>query len=228
IYKAIAFKEPPYECGRRETRLEFDSPHFGGPSWFDQIVQYVAPGEIVIGATNCTTDVERQRQLERLVEFDSLTGAYSRHATLNRLREECGRIQNRGGLLGLLMLDIDDFKFINDHCGGHTVGDRVLKEICVRIQTHLRNSIDRLGRMGGDEFLILIPGANLQDTISVGNRILQVAHQPFDPKFTVSIGAIEVSKIEGLTADDLHDVSLKRVDDALYKAKDLGRARVSS
>ena len=134
---------------------------------------------------------------------------------------------NRGRLVSVLALDVDFFKNVNDTYG-HDAGDRVLQELAGRIRASVRSS-DLACRSGGEEFVIVLPGADAQTAERVGERIRKtVAAKPFlaapgcHLTVTVSLGVAGLISVED-TPEDL----LKRADQALYRAKREGRNRVS-
>lgn len=118
----------------------------------------------------------------------------------------------------LLLVDIDDFKLINDSFG-HDVGDKVLIELVTTIKNIIRDN-DFIVRLGGDEFLVLLPNTNLSHAKVVANKILSKINslENGNKNFTVSIGSSEY------TIDDM-DISclIKKADNSLYKAKNMGK-----
>jgi diguanylate cyclase (GGDEF)-like protein len=143
------------------------------------------------------------------------------------LRKEIERAQRFGRPLSVLMLDIDNFKGVNDSFG-HQRGDEVLIEVTRRMLGEIRANIDVVGRYGGDEFVILLP-----ETPSGGARVVAekirtaMRSQPFvgasaDPLTVTSSLGISTYPEDGSTAEDL----LGRTDAALYRAKAEGRDRV--
>ena len=115
---------------------------------------------------------EAQRVAEELAHTDTLTGTRNRGAILDILEAEIARADRDGTTLGLGMLDIDHFKDVNDTCG-HAAGDEVLREVVWRIETVLR-PYDTLGRFGGEEFLLVVPGVDLQELRQVCERARRV------------------------------------------------------
>ena len=119
------------------------------------------------------------------------------------------------------MCDIDHFKSVNDRYG-HLVGDEILKEVVDEIKSSIRDS-DILARWGGEEFIILLPNTSEKNAIIVANKIVRKIE---NRKFKV-VGNITMScGVSEVTPNDTLNVWFKRVDDALYKAKDRGRNRV--
>jgi len=165
-------------------------------------------------------------RLQRLAALDPLTGVYNRRFGLGRLHEEFGRAVRSQSPLGLLMLDIDHFKSVNDTYG-HLVGDRVLKMVCSIARSSLREG-DVLLRYGGEEFMVVLPAASLEDIRKAGERIRQAVE---DASVTDGDRTIAVTISIGGTAYpntevDREDTMIQKADDALYRAKSSGRNRV--
>ncbi|MBI4998762.1 MAG: diguanylate cyclase [Rhodocyclales bacterium] len=170
--------------------------------------------------------MELQRELEREAHTDVLTGCVSRRHFLDVTRLELARSRRHDEEVSLLMLDLDHFKAIND-LHGHLVGDLVLQKM-VQVCTATLRSEDTIGRLGGEEFAVLLPETGRDRALEVAERLcagLAAAEVPLDGepaiRFTVSIG------VATLTADDFSvSAMLDRADHALYKAKRRGRNRV--
>lgn len=168
---------------------------------------------------------EARHQLETLAMTDGLTGLFNRRQILLRLEEECERARRREDGLSCLMLDVDHFKQVNDEFG-HQKGDEVLKMIAEQLRTVLR-VYDAVGRYGGEEFIALLPGADLATATAVAER-LRVAIQtlvllptPLGPRpTTVSLG------LARWKPSDTVDTLIHRADEALYRAKAGGRNRI--
>ncbi|KQP45100.1 diguanylate cyclase [Pseudorhodoferax sp. Leaf274] len=168
---------------------------------------------------------ERLRsEFEHLANHDSLTGALARRVVLQDSTLEFGRWQRFEHGFALLMVDVDHFKRINDG-HGHAAGDRVLARVVDALGQALRN-IDRLGRYGGEEFLVLLPETGAGEARMVAERMRQaVAALPATdkvPACTVSVGVACVRH-----GDTSLAAVLARADAALYQAKRLGRDRVA-
>ena len=161
-----------------------------------------------------------EQELERQASRDHLTGAYNRRAFDSALRQAMQEAEQDGQPLSLLLLDIDHFKAVNDR-HGHDVGDRVLQSVAERLSASLRSS-DLLARWGGEEFAILLPGTPLKGAATFADRLrTQIAEQRLHGiSITVSIG------IGGLRAGEGPEPLLRRVDAALYRAKNAGRNSV--
>lgn len=162
-------------------------------------------------------------RLERLAALDPLTGVYNRRFGTTRLREEFGRTLRTNAHLGVLMLDIDHFKQVNDTYG-HLTGDRVLQRLAKIARSVMREG-DILVRYGGEEFLAILPGASRNDVAKVANRLNRMVAESnimegeVVIQVTVSIGG--VSYPENDVANEIELV--ERADQALYKAKESGR-----
>jgi diguanylate cyclase (GGDEF)-like protein len=161
---------------------------------------------------------------------DPLTGLWNRGAILDLLRRETQRRQRSGGRLGVMMIDLDRFKQINDS-HGHLIGDVVLREVVRRLRATIR-PYDFIGRYGGEEFLILVPSCNHDDLLASAERLrLCAASTPIQTQdgpisSTISVGLISVAD-QG--QDPLEDEHLLRASDAaLYRAKANGRNRVET
>jgi diguanylate cyclase (GGDEF)-like protein len=162
---------------------------------------------------------------EQLACVDGLTGVYNRRHFLALAEIEWSRFQRYGRPLALLMLDIDHFKSVNDRYG-HDVGDTVIKSVAQMLQKHRRAS-DFVGRLGGEEFALMLPEATLDNAVAAGERFRQ-----FIADGTVKAGEISLSVTAsiGVSASDEDTAGivelLKQADVALYRAKHSGRNRV--
>lgn len=165
-------------------------------------------------------------RLQRLAAMDPLTEAYNRRFGLSRLHEEFTRSVRSGSPLGVLMLDLDHFKAVNDTYG-HLVGDRVLRAAAAACRRIIREG-DILIRYGGEEFLILVPGAALANLAELGERVRRaiaatvVAEGDQRIGITVSIGGASFPEQDVESSDALVELA----DSALYVAKRGGRDRV--
>jgi diguanylate cyclase (GGDEF)-like protein len=165
-----------------------------------------------------------EEQLYRQAHYDELTGLPNRVLTLDRLNQAIAVAHRRKLSSALLLIDLDNFKNVNDTIG-HEAGDRLLREAARRLGECVRED-DTLARMGGDEFVIILPGIDDTFTVrKVAERVVETFSQPFtldgsDHFVTTSIG-IALFPTDGSTAQDL----LRNADLALYKAKEQGRNR---
>jgi len=170
---------------------------------------------------------EIQQQFEYLAITDGLTGIFNRRHIMTRFNEEFERAQRLKKNLGCIMIDIDKFKSINDEFG-HLVGDEVLREVSVRIKNSIR-IYDVLGRYGGEEFLVVLPDTDFDNTRSLAERIREnvkanmflATDMPLHIHITISLGITRITD-----GDSAIDDIIKRADDGLYKAKNSGRDRV--
>jgi diguanylate cyclase len=165
--------------------------------------------------------LEEQRQQAMI---DSLTGLSNRAGLQKRMDEEYDRWQRYGGQLLLVVLDVDHFKSINDRFG-HLAGDKVLRLIATQLSRRLRKT-DYIGRFGGEEFVVLMPGTSLeQGAIALEELRAGIEASPFHFKnepvpVTISIGYTQFCQ-----GDSLDNV-FERADQAMYRAKHEGRNRV--
>lgn len=166
----------------------------------------------------------RNTELERLATTDDLTGLYNRRFLARELDRLIQRARRHGHLLSVAMLDIDEFKSINDH-HGHAAGDSVLVELAARIQRRLRGD-DMVARWGGEEFLLVLPETPPEGTAVVAESVrVAIGDEPF----LLSGGALEVTASLGWAtwqSIDSSDDLLRRADLALYAAKAAGRDTV--
>jgi diguanylate cyclase (GGDEF)-like protein len=177
-----------------------------------------------------TTDLElqvseRTRVLERLAYADPLTGLLNRRGMIDRIDVERNRLKRTGGRLGVVLLDIDHFKKVND-AHGHDFGDRALVHVASRIRSVMR-SYDVCARWGGEEFLVIVPDVSDAQALALTAEKLraQTASSDIAPempgvRLTVSVGAHLADPAETL------DHMLKAADGAMYEAKQAGRNRV--
>lgn len=167
---------------------------------------------------------ENERLTHRAL-VDDLTKVWNRGAVMEVLGKELRKALETDCPTGILLLDVDHFKAVNDTYG-HQVGDHVLREVAERMRATLRPK-DSVGRFGGEEFLIVLPGCGKRDILDVAERLLStVSDAPFEAEgykvpVTVSIGA--TMAVEGAQSEDL---LVKAADLALYRAKQGGRNRV--
>jgi two-component system cell cycle response regulator len=162
-------------------------------------------------------------KLEHHASTDQLTGAGNRHDFIERIEAEIARVKRGGAPFSLLSLDLDHFKAINDKYG-HVTGDQVLRGFVQKCLSTLR-PYDHLARVGGEEFMMLLPGATLEAAHVIGDRLRStIAGRPFETEsgksieLTISIGASEF----GRDGDTL-DAFLRVIDKRLYRAKHEGR-----
>lgn len=165
---------------------------------------------------------EAQRtQLESLADHDALTGAFNRRSLTRELRATIEAARRSGAPAGLLLMDLDQFKCVND-IKGHEHGDRVLVEFTNLVRSHAREA-DRFFRTGGEEFLLLAPGTGAAQLRTIAERLRAAAEATLrcgEQPVTVSLGAAVLRPGEG------ERQWLARADAAMYEAKREGRNRV--
>lgn len=165
--------------------------------------------------------------LRWLSERDPLTEAFNRRAFMTYLERAFSRIRRDGTPVAVMMIDLDHFKKIND-AHGHSVGDVVLKKFTALTNENLRTE-DVLGRVGGEEFAVLLPGATNEGAAVIAERVRDACQNtPITfgsavVQFTVSIG---VADVDARSGEDTVDVVMRRADIALYRAKNDGRNQV--
>jgi diguanylate cyclase (GGDEF)-like protein len=180
--------------------------------------------EAVAGTQSALLDVQRANlKLEYLAATDPLTGAGNRRQFIERIESEIARCRRTGGALSLLSLDLDHFKEIND-LHGHQAGDEILCGFVKKCLEAIR-PYDFIARVGGEEFMVLLPGARHEAACAVGERLrLAIAGGTFkignlpSINLTISIGVSEFGP-DGDTLDAL----LQAADQRLYRAKHEGR-----
>ncbi len=180
----------------------------------------------LVGYLLMLTDITERKKAEQTIQYmayhDNLTGLPNRLLFNDRLQQEMARCRRNNDILAIMVLDLDQFKAINDTLGHHA-GDVLLKSISLRLQNTIREC-DTVARMGGDEFLIVLSKlASRSRAMDVGKRILQAVSAPLDIEDTqvainVSIG-IAFFPVDGDDADTL----IKTADKAMYRAKEQNR-----
>lgn len=159
-----------------------------------------------------------QQKLAKISQTDALTEAYNRKGILDQLDR---LVDDRNVTqFSMLIFDIDRFKNINDTLG-HPVGDKCIRTLAHIARANLREG-DSLGRYGGDEFIILLPGADTETAFRVAERFRQRVQETADPHFTISIG-YATYPYDGRTGKDL----LSFADQGLYLAKERGKNRAA-
>lgn len=183
-------------------------------------------GEIVGGIivnVDITDRIGMEERLRLAAETDELTQALNRRRFLEVLDEEINRAVRYARPLSLIMFDVDRLKEINDS-GGHEAGDRALVWLCEVVRSAVRKN-ESLARFGGDEFMLLLPETRLQAAIKTADRLCKSLAQRRDAApapLACSFGVCEYA------AEETGDEFIRRVDQALYKAKSEGRGCVSA
>jgi diguanylate cyclase (GGDEF)-like protein len=184
---------------------------------------------LVLHAAKKHRDTERLvvalREQERLAVVDSLTGLYNRRFFDAALQLEVERTQRSGGRIGLLVIDLDHFKNVND-AHGHLVGDEILREVARRLNRAIRTG-DIVARHGGEEFVVLLPGGGPEQIAEIGERC---RHSIADGPMSANGGKLAVTASVGGASWPDHGQTVRAVfeaaDAALYRAKQAGRDRV--
>ena len=165
---------------------------------------------------------ETMQQLTFAASHDNFTGLLNRSSIENLLQKNMAECNKNAQPFSAIMVDVDFFKQVNDYCG-HDVGDKVLLQVAHTIQDHVRPT-DFAGRWGGDEFVILLPGQPLENAKIIAERLREHIYitglMPNDTPITASFGV--TTSLAGESEIDFY----KRMDNALYKAKEAGKNQV--
>lgn len=184
----------------------------------------------VVSVICISKDITERKQMEdrlaRMAQFDALTDLPNRALFNDRLLHAMAQAKRDQGRLALMSIDLDRFKPVNDTYGHH-VGDLLLQAVARRMQDCVRES-DSVGRIGGDEFFILLPAIDdVADALKVANKVHAALSQPFDLDEATSV---RISSSIGITLfpDHGHDALrlYKQADRAMYRAKAGGRNQV--
>jgi diguanylate cyclase len=166
------------------------------------------------------------KRIEELAELDELTGASNRRSIMRMLEEEIARCRRNGSPCSIALIDLDWFKRIND-AYGHPTGDEVLRTFSITMFANIR-SVDRFGRYGGEEFLLVLPDMDTERAARALDRlrtiIADLDWSAFSPGMKVTISA----GVATLYPSETSDTFLARADSALYAAKAQGRNRITS
>ncbi len=159
--------------------------------------------------------IKSVRDLEHSAFYDPLTGAYNRNFIEEYVQEEIRKAKRLKGRFCILLLDLNDFKLVNDRYG-HSIGDRVLKMVVRELKESMRD-YDLIARWGGDEFLVVLPLERGAEVLDVANRL--------SSNFRVRYGSLEVTLSVGYACYPNDGDSLERLvsvaDDRMYRAKTL-------
>ena len=169
---------------------------------------------------------EAYRRIEELAELDELTGSYNRRCIMRMLGEEITRARRIETRCSIALIDLDWFKRIND-AHGHPTGDEVLRTFAITMFANIR-TVDRFGRYGGEEFLLILPDTPHDVAARILDRqreiIAELDWSAFSPGMSVTISA----GVATLAPGEAPDALLARADSALYAAKARGRNRIAS
>jgi diguanylate cyclase (GGDEF)-like protein/PAS domain S-box-containing protein len=184
------------------------------------------PAAVVLTFHDVSARRDHEAELRRLAEVDDLTGLPNRRAFLNALADHLASRRREDARGALLVLDLDHFKELNDALG-HVVGDRALVNAARAMEDRLRSS-DLVGRLAGDEFAVLLRGANQREAEQVAAALVERLRQERVPTtqggsrpLSASIGVVPLSGAAGASVDR----ALQSADDAMYAAKAAGRDR---
>jgi diguanylate cyclase (GGDEF)-like protein len=168
---------------------------------------------------------EAYERIEELAELDELTGSFNRRCIMKMLDDEIARVHRSKMPCSIALIDLDWFKRIND-AYGHPTGDEVLRTFAITMFANIRN-VDRFGRYGGEEFLLVLPGTPEDDAARILDRlraiIADLDWSAFSPGMQVTMSA----GVAMLRSDENPDTFLARADSALYAAKAGGRNRIA-
>ncbi|NTY59098.1 diguanylate cyclase domain-containing protein [Mycolicibacterium sphagni] len=168
--------------------------------------------------------VKAEQQLERLARFDTLTGLANRAEAISRLESALAQPPANGAHLGILFCDIDHFKTIND-TWGHGIGDTVLATLAARVSESVRHG-DTVGRTGGDEILVVLPGVHSIDEVArIGEQIRRRAAEPIHQSGTTIHATMSIGATIADPGESVASITA-RADAAMYQAKSSNRNTV--
>ncbi|MEJ7732110.1 MAG: diguanylate cyclase [Polyangiaceae bacterium] len=191
----------------------------------DFVTKPFSSAELIARVENQIALARMHRQLARVADIDPLTSLWNRRKLMSSLRTELTRSVRTSRSVSLLVLDVDHFKLVNDR-HGHPVGDAVLVDLA-RLLGRDRRAYDGLGRLGGEEFAVVLPDVAAQAAAGVAERIRALVESASlgglgAGAVTISIGVAEAPYGSGDSVEALY----KRADQELYAAKESGRNRV--
>jgi diguanylate cyclase (GGDEF)-like protein len=177
--------------------------------------------ELAQRAGPAIANAHRFREARQLADLDALTGLHNRRYFHETLAREVSRAQRYGRRLAIVVFDLDDFKAINDRIG-HLAGDAVLAEIAERVRDAVR-AADIPCRVGGDEFAVILPESSMDDADQLYHRVRGAVSS----RAVAQAGRLNLSAgIAELTEDDDPTTFFERADEALYRAKELGKGQL--
>jgi diguanylate cyclase (GGDEF)-like protein len=176
--------------------------------------------EIFTEQTPASVALDRLAELERLAYLDPLTGLANRRYAEITLNARIDELQRYGWLFGVIFIDIDNFKKVNDE-HGHEYGDEVLKMVAKTLQNSVR-SFDVISRWGGEEYVAVIANVHGDELFATANRCRALVERSFMPsipslRVTISVGAVLASE------NDTAESVVKRADELMYRSKRAGR-----
>jgi diguanylate cyclase (GGDEF)-like protein/PAS domain S-box-containing protein len=181
-----------------------------------------AVGGIVLNCHDVTDLKALERQLRQLAFHDALTGLANRALLVDRMGHALERAGRRNQSIGVLVLDLDDFKVVNDSLGHHA-GDALLKHVGTRITSALRTG-DTAARLGGDEFAVLLEDVSSEaEALTVANKLIDAVRVPLEVAGREVAVGLSVGVVLSSRASDSVDDLLRQADLALYRAKTEGK-----
>jgi diguanylate cyclase len=169
---------------------------------------------------------EAYKRIEELAELDELTGSFNRRRITQMLDEAITRAQRNKSPCSVALIDLDWFKRIND-AYGHPTGDEVLRTFAITVFANIRG-IDRLGRYGGEEFLLVLPDTPTEEATHLLDRLREIIAGLDWSAFSSGMQVTISAGVATLAADETADTILRRADSALYSAKAKGRNRTAT
>ena len=169
---------------------------------------------------------EAYRRIEELAELDELTGSFNRRSIMQMLEEEIARSHRLNVPCTVALIDLDFFKRIND-LYGHPTGDEVLRTFAITAFANIR-SVDRFGRYGGEEFLLILPDTDETSAVQMLDRLRGIIAELDWSAFSSGMRVTISAGVAMLRANEISDTLLARADGALYASKARGRNRITS
>lgn len=199
-----------------------------GMGAFDYIKKPIDEIEVIARVQSAIRFKQTQDKLKEMAMKDGLTGLYNHALLIELFEKEIDKQQRNNGSISFAMIDIDNFKKINDTYG-HISGDTVLKELSNILMSSVRGG-DIVGRYGGEEFSIVFPGIDEQNAFQLCERIRKEVE---DFNFEIGIETVKITISIGINFNELKGIINKReiiqkADEALYRAKHNGRNRVEN
>ncbi|GKX68328.1 GGDEF domain-containing protein [Inconstantimicrobium mannanitabidum] len=218
-----------FECSGEKTYLVMAMPIIDeGKKYIIETIKEIKDGRFIYGEENFTPNqlYEKIQHNNELIILDELTGAFNRRYINENLPTEVSKAIISNNTLSLAMLDLDDFKMINDTYN-HAMGDFIIKEFVKVVKENIRRHNDWIARYGGEEFIIVFRNTDKEEAYTLCERIRKAVQEHVFFKDNIKID-LTVSFGISTIAEDVNnsELLLKNADDNLYKAKDNGKNRV--